>query len=243
MAPTQSLTTHEDPEILRLRAEVAAAEEEVLSLEEEKSGLDRQLLTYNEHFRRELGALMEHLLDLRRRRREREFATGQATAAERAEAEDDYRQLHEDCRQPDQLKTLSAVEQQELKKLFRTGTKLCHPDAVAPDFKVEASLRFQELKDAQLCNDLPRMRALVAALEQGGLRAIGVAAVNEVAVLRAALLRLQQKRQSLAHEIAALRQTPAHQAIEGIEDWSSYFADLRQRLEQQIAEEIRHAGA
>jgi hypothetical protein len=243
MASTENLPTYEDPGVLRLRAEIAAVEDEVLTLEEEKSYLDCQLLAYNERFRREVGTLMEHLLDLRRLRREREFVAGSATTAERAEAEDDYRKLHDECGQPDQIQTLSAEEQIELKKLFRSGSKLCHPDVVAVELKTEASLRFQELKDAQLRNDLTRMRALVAALEQGGFRAHGGTNVNEVSVLRAVLQRLQRKCQSLAHEIAALRQTTALQAIEGIEDWTAYFADLRQRLEKQIAEEIRHAGA
>jgi len=237
------LIPHEDREVRRLRAEVAAAEDAVLALEEEKSALDRSLLAYNERFRRELGALMEQLLDLRRRRRAREFATGRATAAERAEAEDDYRQLHEDRQQPDQLRPLTADEQQELKKLFRAGAVLCHPDKVAPEFQAEAALRFQELKEAQLRNDLPRLRALVAALEQGGFGARDVAKVSEAAVLRAALTRLQSKRGSLAQEIAALRATPACQAIAEIMDWPAYFDGVRQRLELQIAEEIRHAGA
>jgi len=186
---------------------------------------------------------MEELLDLRRPRREREFAAGRATAAERAEAEDDYRQLHEDRQQPDQLRPLTAEEQQELKKLFRAGAVLCHPDKVAPEFQAEAALRFQELKEAQLRNDLPRVRALVAALEQGGFGARDVATVSESAVLSATLSRLRAKRQSLAQEIAALRATPAHQAIAGIMDWPAYFGDLRQRVELQIAEETRHAGA
>ncbi|MEI6283393.1 MAG: GntR family transcriptional regulator [Alphaproteobacteria bacterium] len=138
---------------------------------------------------------------------------------------------------------LTADEQQELKKLFRAGTKLCHPDKVAPEFQAEAALRFQELKEAQLRNDLPRLRALVAALEQGGFGARGAATVSAAAVLRAALSRLLAKRQNLVQEIAALRATPAHEAIAGIADWPAYFTGLRQRLEQQIVEETRHAGA
>ncbi len=237
------LIPHEDLEVRRLRAEVAAAEDAVLTLEEEKAALDRQLLAYNERFRRELGALMEELLNLRRRRREREFAAGRATAAERAEAEDDYRQLHEDRQQPDQLRPLTDEEQHELKKLFRAGAVLCHPDKVAPEFQAEAALRFQELKEAQMRNDLPRVRTLVAALVQGDFGARGDDTISEADVLLATLSRLQAKRASLAQEIAALRATPVCQAISGVMDWPAYFGDLRQRLELQITEETRHAGA
>ncbi len=243
MDSAKGLISYEDPEVVRLRSEVAAIEEEVLSLEEEKAVLDRQLLAYNERFRRELGELMEQLLNLRRRRCEREFKAGKATAAERDEAEDDFRQLHEDRLQPDQVKVLSAAEQHELKKLFRQGTKLCHPDAVAPEFKAEASLRFQEIKAAQLRNDLARMRDLIAALEQGGFAGRGIDKVTEADVLRSALQRLRHKRQSLMQEISSLRQTPVFETIQGIEDWAAYFADFRQRLENQIAEETRHVGA
>ena len=243
MDSAKGLIAYDDPEVIRLRTELMSIEEEVLNLEEEKSALDRQILAYNERFRRELGELMENLMNLRRLRRAREFTSGKATAAEREEAEDDVRQLHEDRQQPDQIRVLSEAEQQELKKLFRQGTKLCHPDAVAPEFKVEASLRFQELKEAQLRNDLDRMRVLIAVLEQGGFASRGSAQIDEADVLRSALQRLRHKRQNLMHEIAALRQTPTFEAIQGIEDWTAYFANFRQRLEKQIAEETRNAGA
>ena len=243
MDSAKALISYEDPEVIRLRAELMSIEEEVINLEEEKSTLDRQLLAYNERFRRELGELMESLLNLRRLRRAKEFTSGKASAAQREEAEDDFRQLHEDRKQPDQMRVLSETEQQELKKLFRQGTKLCHPDAVATEFQHEAAIRFHELKDAQLRNDLDRMQVLIEALEQGGFAARGVTKVDETDILRSALQRLRHKRQSLLHEIDALRQTSTCKAIQGIEDWTAYFADYRQRLEQQITEETRHARA
>ena len=52
MDSAKGLIAYDDPEVIRLRTELMSIEEEVLNLEEEKSALDRQILAYNERFRR-----------------------------------------------------------------------------------------------------------------------------------------------------------------------------------------------
>ena len=66
-----------------------------------------------------------------------------------------------------QGKHLSEEDQNELKRLWRQASKLCHPDLVADDLKEEANAMMVQLNRAKQRGDVKTIRSLVARLQQG----------------------------------------------------------------------------
>jgi hypothetical protein len=62
-----------------------------------------------------------------------------------------------------QRKNLSEEDQNELKRLWRQASKLCHPDLVADDLKEEANTMMVQLNQAKQRGDVKAIRSLVAA--------------------------------------------------------------------------------
>lgn len=62
---------------------------------------------------------------------------------------------------------ISEEDRNELKRLWRQASKLCHPDLVADDLKEEANRMMVQLNQAKQRGDVKAIRSLVARLQQG----------------------------------------------------------------------------
>ncbi len=62
---------------------------------------------------------------------------------------------------------ISEEDRNELKRLWRQASKLCHPDLVADDLKEEANRMMVQLNRAKQRGDVKAIRLLVARLQQG----------------------------------------------------------------------------
>ena len=78
-----------------------------------------------------------------------------------------YREQHHDAEvRLRKGKHLSQEDQNELKRLWRQASKLCHPDLVADDLKEEANAMMVQLNQAKQRGDVKAIRSLVARLQQ-----------------------------------------------------------------------------
>lgn len=229
-----TVVKYDDPELATLRSEVRALEESVLKLEDEKAAVERRLIDYNERFRRELGGLLERLLDLRRQRLARAASTGKVQSSEWHDAEKDYQDLREEHASAFDLPALSDAEENELKALFRRAAKLCHPDKVAEEHREEASRLFQQAKDAEANNDLQRLRELVSSLERGAFATRGAETIQEKTKIRAVIERLHARQRALENELDALKGSQPYLVMQDVADWTAYFSKLRGRMEREI---------
>jgi hypothetical protein len=234
------LAAYDDPELASLRLEARATEEAVLKLEDEKVAIEHKLIDYNDRFRRELGGLLERLLDLRRQRMARAAKAGKVQQTEWQEAEKDYQNLKEEHANAYDLPALTEAEEGELKALFRKAAKLCHPDKVAEEHRDEASRLFQQAKEAQAHNDIGRLRELVANLERGAFGSRGADKIGEKAKIRAIIQRLLARRDALQKELETLRASDPFRVMQDVKDWGVYFAQLRRRMEREIELEGTH---
>lgn len=79
-----------------------------------------------------------------------------------------YREQHHDAEvRLRKGKDLSEEDRNELKRLWRQASKLCHPDLVADDLKEEANRMMVQLNQAKQRGDVKAIRSLVARLQQG----------------------------------------------------------------------------
>lgn len=230
----QTVVKYDDPDLAALRNEALALEDVVLKLEAEKAAVERRLVDYNDRFRRELGDLLERLLDLRRQRLARAAEADNISHAEWQEAEKDYKTLREEHANATDLPPLTDAQENELKSLFRRAVKLCHPDKVAEEHREEASRRFQQAKEAQANNDLAGLRALVEALERGAFATRGAQTIEEKSKIKAVIERLNARQRALEQELTALRASEPYRILQDVTDWAAHFSRLRRRMEREI---------
>lgn len=163
-----------DPEIALLDAELEQLTAELADLETEQAELEHLLSRFQAAHNEALGGRVARLLKLRLRILEQQLKTDSARRPDYERARRDFEEFKEDQehqREAD-VRTkweLSDAEQGELKRLFRKGSKLCHPDLMPPEHHDAAAAMFRELRKAYDEGNLERVRQLV---KRGGSRLI-----------------------------------------------------------------------
>jgi hypothetical protein len=219
---------YEDPELIRLRFEVATLERELARWESRKAGLEQQIHKLGVCYRKELGALLSQLAQLR----QDQFMPN---PDRQAQPEDDNEEELAEPLQPEQPPALTPAEQKELKDLFRKACKRCHPDVAVGEFEEKAQVIFIELKLAYERNDLERVRAVWQRLTQGGLLDdYRLPASHDLARLQAARQYLRARIQVVRVEVDKLKRSAAYRRLAIIDDWDEYFDDLKAKLRRQI---------
>ena len=161
-----------DPEIALLEAELEQLTAELADQETEQAELEHLLSRFQAAHNEALGDRIASLLKLRMRILERQLKTDSAMrpAYEQARRDFDDFQQDQEHQQKSDARTkweLSDPEQAELKRLFRKGSKLCHPDLMPPEHHDAAAAMFRELRKAYDEGNLERVRQLVKRGEAG----------------------------------------------------------------------------
>lgn len=111
--------------------------------------------------------------------------------------------------------------------------QICHPDRVSDDLKQQAEEISIILREAYENNDLAKVDEILANLQQGIFHAKSET-LNQIE-------QLKQKALLLEREIITLKQSDEYQKIVAIDDWDTYFEQLKQqyideidRLEQEL---------
>lgn len=202
--------------------------------------LARQLRTFRVRYRRELGPLVEKLLQMRRKRMKDAAHTHQRSARVRnayREAEADYerfRRLYEEAEEDTggadaSARSLTDDEQQRLKSAYREASKKCHPDMVEASQKEEAERAFHALREAYQANDLEEVEGIARELTEGGI-------AEQASPHREEALRkkLQTRLDELRSEINDMRASDAYQVLSEVSDVDRYFEQLRAALKAQV---------
>jgi hypothetical protein len=231
----KKIAVYVDPEIPELTLELKALEIQVSSLEDEKTELEKLLHTYNYRHAVEVGEIIRRILLLRREKLKVEAEQDQNKEEEYQEAQQDYNEYDQDYQETSkqELFKVTEAEQRELKAIFRACSKLCHPDVVAAEFKVEATKLFARLNEANEKNDIPAIRALYEQLKIGIFTPMS-ATVSDAQKLHRQVVRIRSKVKDLAVAIAAIRATDAYRKVVAIVDLDEYLAGLKQQLQTEL---------
>ncbi len=231
----KQLAVYVDPEIPELTLELKALELQVSSLEDEKTELEKLLHTFNYRHAIEVGEIIRRILLLRREKLKVEAEQDAGKEDEYQEAQQDFDEYDQEFQETSkqELLKVTEAERQELKAIFRACSKICHPDVVALEFKVEASQVFARLSEANGKNDISAVQAIYEKLKQGIFAPMS-ATVSDAQKLHGQVVRVRGKVKDLAVAISAIRATDAYRKVDAIEDWDEYFATLKQQLQSEL---------
>lgn len=232
------LSLYEDPELNALKLEIKMLEIRLASLEDEKTDLEKLIRTFQIRYDQELGVLILEILAKRRAKAQKEAKENPADAekqARQAETEEDYQQYQQNYQQSKQKKlaVLSQSESQNLKKMYRQASKLCHPDIVAEEFKAEAEEVFIHLDKAYKEQDLPKVQEILSNLQKGIFRTQSQS-ISEKESLKAVLGKMKIKIEEIVQAVQNLKSSDAYQKIEHISDWDEYFSEMKETLEEEL---------
>jgi len=225
------LTVYINLQIAALKLEIKTLENKVNAFSNEKIELIKVLSDFEHRYTIELGEVILKILQLKKelyKKDEEKFK----------ETEDEEKQFYEQVEEEKQknIFELNDEEQKELKKKFRKATHLCHPDKVKDELVNEATRVFNELKNAYDTNDLNKVDKILEDLKSGKAFTTKSESINDVEVLKATIEQLKQQIKNLEVEIITIKESDTFETIENIEDWSAYFSDLKERLEEQKQE-------
>lgn len=234
-----ALVTAGFADVPRLRFQLEVLELRLESLTDEKTELERRLVTFNRRHDDALGDLIQRILKVRA-----ELAWLQAKdkknspAREQAEtvAKDteaayrEYFRQHEELQQTKPLPKLDEDAELELKSLYRKACSLCHPDKVTKEKFAAAHQIFVELQDAYKKNDISRVREILEALKAGGLPGSRSSTLSEAEALKAAIAEVEF---AIAKHIAELKALHESDGVRLLDEAGATEADWRSFLEQQ----------
>ncbi len=238
----KQIAVYVDPEIPELSLELKSLEIQISALEAEKSELEKLLHTFNYRHAIEVGELIRRILLLRRDALKAEAEQDESKKDEFQEAQQDYEEYNQDFQETSkrELFKVTEAEQQELKATFRACSKMCHPDVVASEYKVEATKLFARLSEANEKNDVAAVKAIYEQLQKGIFAPMSATA-SDAQKLHKQVVRIRGKVKDLAVAISAIRMADAYRKVVAIEDWDDYFAKLKQQLQAEL--DILEAGA
>lgn len=169
-----SLIEFVDAEIEALKLEILILEDEVGELEGKKIEMEKIMHEFELRHNIELGDLLFRILTIRKDQAKAQLERDAENERKRMlfeDAESDYREFESMYRKAkkQKIRPLNDEDFRELKSRFRKACHLCHPDKFLDAMKELAQKTFIELKDAYERNDLPRVTAILEALENGKL--------------------------------------------------------------------------
>lgn len=231
-----------DPEIALLEVELERVTAELADLETEQAELEHLVSRFQAAHNDALGARIARLLKLRMRMLERQINTDPEKRPAYDQASRDFEEFQRD--QEIQKETdartkwdLSEAEQSELKRLFRKGAKLCHPDLVPAEHHDAAAQMFRQLRKAYDEGDLDRLRQLV---ERAGAGLFDVTDENgntderRKERLRARIAGIRESREKTRANIHEIKRSSTYQTMTEYADWAVLFESQAKLLDREI---------
>ena len=242
----------EDPLLPVLQLEIRLLETELLALEAERGEAYRLLLNFELWHQRELGALLQEVLGLRRDTARYHRQESTYSESEYQQAKQRYQQ-QADARQEAETVAahtfaLDADGRVQLKKLYREAVQLCHPDRAAPDQLAAATAAFLQVQAAYQQQHIAALEAQLLHLRQGQFTAAPTLTTAET--LRARHKALAAKHAALLHELTELRNSEAFalaqtdevtRAVHAATNRAALLAE-RDRLRRQLAQLVEAAA-
>lgn len=239
----KKISIYNDPEIPALQLEIRSLEYQISCLSDEKTDVEKNIRNFELKYNQELGGLITEILYHKKiiaEKLARKFKDDNQKQKEFEEAEFDYedfsKSYHDKLREPRPF-VLNEEEQNELKKNYRTATKLCHPDKVTDEQKELATKVFTELKNAYDNNDLEKVNQILKDLERGIFKSQGES-INEKEKLNMIRENLIHNRRELEEFLLSLKNSDIFKKILTIGNWDNYFENAKEEFTR-ILEDLK----
>lgn len=229
------IVVYQDPEIPALKLELKALEFQIVSLENEKSEINKLLLQFNSKHDAELGVLIFEILKLNKEILKHEMKNNAEKEKAFQEANKEYEEFKIEHDKQKPHFEISDTEQIELKSKFRKAAMLCHPDKVSEQYKVLAQDVFNKLNEAYNSNNLSAVSDILSFLEKNNWEIKDADRPSELKKLKMLVISLRLKLRDLVFEINLIKNSDTYLTIQSISDkWDDYFATRKQMLQLKI---------
>lgn len=244
-----------DPEYVTLRLEFKYLSQELAELKRVRAEIKEKLQLLSQGYRHELSQLIVELFQLRRNQLKEDIEELPEPAPEEPEApapepepgdtvySEDTGETEFPEPEPEEDATrLKPEEEQLLKRMFRQACKLCHPDVATNGDKAAAEATFIALKEAYAQQDLNRVGDILDQLLQNRPFAAHSETLADKETLRVEIGYLRLRVRAIRREVEELKQSPPYQKVIGIDDFESYFDEMKAKLRHQINRLKRKKG-
>ncbi|CNB49474.1 DNA repair protein [Yersinia intermedia] len=191
-----------------------------------------------------IAALLAEIKEL-----EKDFCTRntESTHKAREEAKEKYESYQEQQKDAERRHSneqkLSADQRQELKRLWRQASRLCHPDLVADEFKEKAHQLMVQLNQARQRGDFPAINALLESLKRGFEPLMASDCIDDLERLRRKIKQVRDQIDVMLRELEALEDEDSWQLVTSLSDKDNWFKEQEnvlsktlKLLERQVAE-------
>jgi len=150
------------------------------------------------------------------------------------EVKEEYEEFHREYEEVlnQERFELNDNEKKELKKLFRKAARLCHPDIVINELYDQAHEITAQLNEAYEQKDLNRVKKILDMLENGVYFNTSSDKLENAEKLKHKIAELREKVALITQELEAIKEDETFCIIKEIDDWDTYFNEVRENLEE-----------
>lgn len=248
LARASALVRRDDAEVPYLRLRLQTLEFELEALTAEHADLERRIVVFNRRHDDAIGELIQQVLwaraELKRLQAERARECQNTAEAEEAAdfAEEQYREYaeeHERLQDQPAPQPLDEEAERELRRLYRSASRFCHPDKVEEADQSRATEVFQELEAAYRAQDVERVRSIHQMLKNGGLSVSTRSSVlSEADRLRGAIAQLAERIVLKLRQLRTLKESSAVRLMEQVGEGESAFESYVARRDSELRDEL-----
>ncbi len=220
---------HKNYQALKPKFTVEELEETLSILSLEKSEYERQINLFNSEYMSKLGGLISEILKLRVVIFD-DFCDPEYQNAKIVY--EDFEKIHQQQLQ-DISFSLNDNEKTELKTAYRKASRLCHPDKLDDDKKLEGEAFFKSLSEAYRKQNLNLVKDILLKLEKK-FNFPSIKRINDKVILKQKIDTLHEHIAILVKEIKKLKESDVYQLIQTISNMDEYFKDLRKELKAEL---------
>lgn len=162
----------------------------------------------------------------------------ESTRQAREEAKEKYERYQEQQNDAEQRhdneRKLSADQRQELKRLWRQASRLCHPDLVADEFKEKAHQLMVQLNQARQRGDFSAIHTLLDSLKQGLEPLMASDLIDDLERLRRKISEVRHQIDVMLHELDALEKEESWRLATSLPDKDGWFKEQENLLSKTL---------
>lgn len=162
----------------------------------------------------------------------------ESTRQAREEAKEKYERYQEQQNDAEQRhdneRKLSADQRQELKRLWRQASRLCHPDLVADEFKEKAHQLMVQLNQARQRGDFSAIHTLLESLKQGLEPLMASDLIDDLERLRRKISEVRSQIEAMLHELDALEKEESWRLATSLPDKDGWFKEQENLLSKTL---------
>ncbi|MDN0118256.1 DNA repair protein [Yersinia frederiksenii] len=162
----------------------------------------------------------------------------ESTRKAREEAKEKYESYQEQQNDAEQRhdneRKLSTDQRQQLKRLWRQASRLCHPDLVADEFKEKAHQLMVQLNQARQRGDVSAIHTLLESLKQGLEPLMASDIIDDLERLRRKINEVSNQIDAMLHELDALEKEESWRLATSLPDKDGWFKEQENLLSKTL---------